>query len=660
MPPLPAIPFLDDFVVVLAAAVLVLVLSHAVRLPPVVGFLLTGLLIGPHGLHLIEEEEIVRLFAEIGVVLLLFTIGLEFSLQRLRRVGRAFLLGGSLQTALTIGIAAGLVVLAGRPPERALFYGFLAALSSTAIVLKLYADRRELDAPHGRLTIGILLFQDLLIVPLIVVTPVLAGTVEFTAREVLLRFGGGALAAGTVFLLARTAMPRLLHAVVRTRIRELLVLGALLAGLGMALLTEALGFSLALGAFLAGILIAESPYSHQFVAEMAPFRDLFTSLFFVSIGMLLDPLAALASLGTIAVVVATVLIVKSTVVGGIVLSLGYPVRVAVLTALGLAQIGEFSFVLAQVGLGAGLIPPAAYQVFLAAAIFTMMATPFLVRAAPGLAIRLEHASFLPSPEPPLPVAGEPVDGHVVIVGFGVNGRNLARVLERVGLPWVALDLNGEVVRQARAEGRPVVFGDVTRRDVLAACGVERAAVVVFGIPDPDAVRRGTRLVRETNPEVHVIARAREVAEIEELLATGADEVVAEEFETSIEIFMRVLERYHVPTNVIEAQATILRGDAYRSLRRPPGTGRVSEAVLDLLAEGTTAVFHVRDSSPAAGRTLAELELRRRVGTTVIAVVRDGRSHPNPDPDFRIEPGDSMVLVGSHAEVSRAFDHLEGR
>ncbi|MDX1624174.1 MAG: cation:proton antiporter [Gemmatimonadota bacterium] len=655
---MPAIPFLDDFVVVLAASVVVLLLSHAIRLPAVVGFLLTGLLIGPHGLHLIREEAIVEVFAEVGVVLLLFTIGLEFSLQRLRRVGRAFFVGGSLQTMLTIGVVTALVALAGRPPERALFYGFLAALSSTAIVLKLYADRRELDAPHGRLTIGILLFQDFLIVPLIVLTPVLGGAVEATAREVILRLGGGAVAAGGVFLLARTAMPRLLHAVVRTRVRELLVLGALLAGLGLALATESLGFSLALGAFLAGILIAESPYSHQIVAEMAPFRDLFTSLFFVSIGMLLDLEAAVANLGTIAVVVAVVFLLKAAIVGGLALSLGHPIRTATLAALGLAQVGEFSFVLALVGLEAGLIPPAAYQVFLAAAILTMMATPFLVRAAPGLGERVGRLPFLPSPEPPPTPSEEPVENHVVVVGYGVNGRNLGRVLDRVGIPWVALDLNGEVVRGARAEGRPVVFGDTTRRDVLEACAIEDASVAVFAIPDPDAVRRGVRLAREMNPGLHVIVRARRVTEIEELTTIGADEVVAEEFETSIEIFTRVLERYHVPTNVVEAQAKVLRGDAYRSLRGPRGAGRVSEAVLDLLAEGTTAVFYVRESSPAAGRTLSELNLRRRTGATVIAIVRADTPHPNPGSDFRVEPGDTMVLVGSHAEISRAFEDLE--
>ncbi|MDX1661015.1 MAG: cation:proton antiporter [Gemmatimonadota bacterium] len=656
---LPTIPFLPEFVVLLGAAVAVLLVSHAIRVPPVVALLLTGLAIGPHGFHLIADEAMVELFAEVGVVLLLFSVGLEFSLERLREVGRAFFGGGTLQAGLTIGVVFAIAVSTGLPLERALFYGFLAALSSTAIVLKLYADRREMDAPQGKLVIGILLFQDFLIVPLVVITPVLAGAVDASGVEIALRLGGGALAVGAIFLVARTVMPRLLHAIVRTRISELLVLAPLLIGLGMALATEALGFSLALGAFLAGILIAESEYSHHVVAEMAPFRDLFTSLFFISIGMLLQLEVVSEHLGTVGTVVVLVVVVKALVVFGAVRSIGYPTRTATITALSLAQIGEFSFVLAQVGLASGVLPGLAYQVFLAAAIATMIATPFMIRWAPAVADRVRRLPLVGGgqvetvPEPTL-------EDHVVIVGFGVNGRNLARVLGSVRIPYVVVELNGETVRAARAAGEPVLFGDFTRVEVLEACAIEEAETLVVGISDPEAVRRGVRLAREMNPALHIVVRVRGVAEIERALAAGADEVVAEEFETSIEIFTRVLERFHVPSNVIEAQLKVLRGDAYRRLRGPRGAGRVSEAVLDVLAEGTTDVFYVREESPAAGRSLAGLDLRRRTGATVIAVVRDGLDHPNPDPDFRIESGDAMVLVGDHAAITRGFDLLEGR
>lgn len=655
---LPTIPFLADLVIVLGAAVVVLVISHAIRIPPVVGLLLTGLAIGPHGFHLIADEEMVELFAEIGVVLLLFSVGLEFSLERLRQVGRAFFAGGSLQAGVTMAIVFVIAAAAGLPVRPSLFYGFLAVLSSTAIVLKLYADRREMDAPQGKLVIGVLLFQDFLIVPLVVVTPVLAGVVAASGGLIAFRLVAGTLAVGGIFLAARTAMPPLLHAIVRTRIRELLVLAPLLIGLGMALATEALGFSLALGAFLAGILIAESEYSHHVVAEMAPFRDLFTSLFFVSIGMLLRLDVVGDHFATIGMTVIAVVVVKAAVVFAVARGVGYAARTATIAALSLAQIGEFSFVLAQVGLSTGILGELPYQVFLAAAIATMMATPFLIRIAPAVAERVQRLPIVGGIEPEEPSA-ERLEDHVVIIGYGVNGRNVARVLEGVRIPYVVVELNGEVVRAARAEGKPVLFGDFTRKEVLEACGIERAEALVVGIPDPDAVRRGVRQARSINPGLHIIVRARQVADIEAVLAAGADEVVAEEFETSIEIFTRVLERFHVPSNVIEAQLKVLRGDAYRRLRGPQG-GRVSDAVLEVLAEGTTDVYYVHGDSPAAGRSLAGLDLRRRTGATVIAVVRGGDARPNPDPDFRIEPGDAMVLVGTHADITRGFDLLEGR
>lgn len=658
---MPPVPFLQDFVVILATAVVVLLASRSLRIPPVVGFLLTGVLIGPHGLRFVTDPDIADLFAEMGVVFLLFAIGLEFSLARLREIRRAFFFGGSLQTGLTIAAVMTIAVALGSPLPQAAFYGFLVALSSTAIILREYDERRELEAPQGKILIGVLLFQDFLIVPLVIVTPVLAGAVEMSARAFGLRLGAGLLLVVAVFYVARRIMPRLLRALVRTRIRELLVLGGLLAGLGMALATASFGFSLALGAFLAGILISESEYSHQLVAEMSPFRDVFTSLFFIAIGMLLDVGLAMERAATVGAVVAGIVLLKAAIVIGVVRALGFPSRVAVLTALGLAQVGEFSFVLARVGQNFGLLAPDAYQVFLASAVLTMTMTPFLIRFAPALAQRTGRLPFFAERplEDPATTARAEVGGHVVIVGFGVNGRNLAHVLHAVGIPYVVLELNGETVRRARSKGEPVVYGDATRRDVLRACGIDRATTVVFGISDLAAVLRGVHVARDLNPDLHVIVRTRQVSEIDRILAAGADEVVAEEFETSIEILTRLLERLRVPPNVIEAQAKVLHGDTYQRMRGPLAAGRVSETVLDVLAQGMTSVFYVTPQSRAAGRTLTDLDLRRQSGVTVIAVVRGEQSHPNPDPEFRLEAGDSMVLVGSHAQMVKAFDDLEG-
>ncbi len=651
--------FLRDAVVLLAAAVAVVLVSHRLRLPAVVGLLLTGLLIGPSGLALISEVEQVELFAEIGVLFLLFSVGLEFSLERLKEVRRPFFLGGSVQCLLTISAVALLGLALDFVFPQALFFGFLIALSSTAIVLKLYSDRRELATPQGKLIIGILFFQDFLMVPMIVLTPLLAGTAEASPVAFAGRFLGALVAVALVFAVARHLMPRLLFHLVRTRIRELLVLGALLACLGMALLTEFLEFSLALGAFLAGIIVSESEYSHQVVAEMSPFRDTFTSVFFISIGMLLDLEVAVANLPQILGLAAVIFAVKVLTGGTAAWAVGYPPRITVLVALGLAQVGEFSFLVLEVGRAQGLVGPEIYQAFLGAAILTMLATPGLVAAAPAFGLLLgrrvgEGQRLVAELDERL----KELRDHVAIVGFGVAGRNLARVLREARIPYAVVELNGETVRHARREEEPILFGDATRPDILRLAGVQRANVVVFVISDLRAVRLAIRSTRQLNPRAHIIVRTRMVAEIEELQRRGADEVIAEEFETSIEIFTRVLQRYHVPRNVIRAETRALRGEGYKMLRAPAMAEGLPEKLAEILAAGTADVFLLGADSPVVGKTLRLLDLRRQTGATAIAVLRGETPHLNPPAAFELAAGDSLVLVGSHAEIDAAFAYLE--
>ena len=651
---------LTDFVVVLAATVIVLLIGARIRIPAVVGLLITGILIGPSGLGVVRESAVIDGLAEVGVVLLLFTIGLEFSTERLERVGRVFLVGGTTQAIGTIALVAVLATLSGVPPRTAAFYGMLVALSSTAIVLKLYADRREIDTPHGQVMVGMLIFQDVLIVPAILVTPILAGAAGGAAGALVARLATGLGVITAAFLLARYASPALLGAVVRTRSRELFVLGALFTCLGMAMISEALGFSLALGAFLAGVLIAESEYRYQAVADIAPFRDVFASLFFVSIGMLLEIETVLERPLLIFGLAAGVVALKALVAGGATRILGYPARTVALVGIGLAQIGEFSFVLARVGAGQGLLDPGAYQVFLATAVLTMMAAPLLVGTGDSLAGRVQALAerWGGTPTPPATADGEDARGHVVLVGFGEGGRILARVLQSVHIPFLVVELNGETVRRARAEKIPVLYGDATRRDVLEAARIEHASVVVYAISDPIGSRQAVALCRELAPDLYLLVRTRQVVEIEPLYDAGASEVVAEEFESSIELFMRVLDRYHVPTHVIEAQAKVLRQNHYRRLFERVSGKRISQAVMDVLAQGTTATAYVGRGTWADGRTIRETRLRERTGASVIAIVRDGQATTSPPPDTRIEAGDALVLVGSHEQLVRAIERIE--
>ena len=646
--------FLRELLIVLAAAVAVILLGRRFKLPAVTGFVLTGVLIGPSGLSLVRNNAGIALMAEIGIVMLLFTVGLEFSLRRLRPMRRFFLWGGLLQAFLTTAAGAALLYAIGTTPGAAILGGFLVSLSSTAVVLKILNDRGEVDAPHGRAALGILLFQDLAFVPMLAVIPLLAGSEGESVGPLAVRFALSLAAIMAGFAAARYAVPFLLDRVVRTRIREIFVMSSLLLCLGMSLATSALGLSLALGAFLAGLAISESPYSHQVVSDILPFKNVFNSLFFISIGLLLD----LRSLGGlvpwVAALVGGIIVLKIATGFLAVWPISRNPRVALTTGISLAQIGEFSFVLAGVGRADGLLTDRAFQVFLAASIFTLLLAPFLMSLWPRWLDRLSRRRLAPSVSAP---AGVGLEGHVVIAGYGLNGRNLARVLKETAIPYVILDLDPEIVAQASAAGERVLFGDVSSPVILRQAAVEKAKVLAFAISDPLSTRRGVRIVRHFNPRVFIIVRTRYAKEIDDLYALGADAVIPEEFETSIEIFSRALEEYHVPKNVIDAQTKLLRSERYGFLRDSAGIRPSMEKISDLLTAGTAETFYVGRGCGAAGRTLKDIGLRAATGATVIAVVRGEESFPAPAADFRIEEGDTLVCVASHASMDAAFAFL---
>ena len=650
---------LEELVILLAVSILIISLSHRAKIPSVVGFLLTGILIGPGGFSLVKDTETIGVLAEIGVVMLLFMVGLEFTLERLKRIRKEFWLGGSLQVLLTTALA--LVILAALkvPARDAVFYGFLISLSSTAVVLKILSDRGETDAPQGRIALGVLIFQDLAIVPMMALVPVLANVRAASLGTILFRFLASGAAVVAIFGAARYLMPRLLHLIVKTRVREVFLITSLFVCLGMAWLTSALGLSLALGAFLAGVVLSESEYSHQVVSDILPFKDVFNSLFFISIGMLLHTGIVWRSRALIVGVVLSILVLKALIVILTVKILGYSSRIALLTGLALAQIGEFSFVLASVGRENGLLPENAFQLFLASSILTILATPFLIQVSPLLAERTERK--LRWGGRTVEAADKPardLQDHVVIAGYGLNGRNLAHVLREAGISYVILELNPDTVRKASAERGRIIFGDVASRTILKEARIDKARSIVFAISDPAATRRGVRAAREMNSGLFILVRTRYASEIDELYSLGANDVIPEEFETSIEIFTRVLDRYHIPRNIIDAQVKVLRGECYGVFRgtceavRPSG-----ERLADFLSAGTAETFFVGRGTWPAGKTLRGIDLRKKTGATVIAVVRGDQSFASPGAEFSIEAGDTLVLVASHRDISRAFEFL---
>jgi len=650
---------LGQLVILLAASIFIILVSQKIKLPPVVGFLLTGILIGPGGFSLVKDVETVDALAEIGVVMLLFMIGLEFTLDRLKRIQRNFWLGGGLQILLTISAAVLVLYFLKVPVRDAVFYGFLVSLSSTAVVLRILSDRGETDAPYGRISLGILIFQDMAIVPMIALVPVLANIQAVSPLTILFRFllSGGAIAA--VFAVARYLMPRILHIVVGTRVREVFLFTSLFVCLGMAALTSSLGLSLALGAFLAGVIISESEYSHQVVSDILPFKDVFNSLFFISIGMLLNTGIVWSSRFLVLALVLSIIVLKALIVILTVKILGYGSRIALITGLALAQIGEFSFVLASVGRANGLLPGNIFQVFLASSILTILATPFLIQLAPSLAEKTERAfRWKGRIQEVSEKTMRTLQEHVIIAGYGLNGRNLAHVLKEAGVSYVILELNPETVRTAKEAAEPIIFGDTSSRTILKAARIERARSMVFAISDPATTRRGVRAAREMNPDLFIIVRTRYASEIDELYKLGASDVIPEEFETSIEIFTRVLDRYYIPRNIIDAQVRVLRGECYGLLR---GTCELvkpsAERIADFLSAGTAETFYIAKGSWPAGKTLRAINLRKKTGATVIAVVRGEESFASPGAEFSVEAGDTLVLVANHRDMNRAFHFL---
>ena len=650
---------LGEIVIVLAASVLIIPLSQKLRLPAVVGFLLTGVVIGPGGLSLVKHPESVDVLAEVGVVMLLFTIGLEFEPARLKRIQRLFWAGGGLQVLLTSAVVMAGLALLKVPAREALFYGFLISLSSTAVVLKILADRAETDAPQGRIALGVLIFQDLAIVPMIALVPVLANAGGVSLGAIAVRFGTSLLAIAAAFLLARFLMPRVLHMIVRLRNREVFLIATLFIVLGMAWLTSSLGLSLALGAFLAGVILAESEYSYQVASDVLPFKAVFNSLFFISVGMLLNVAAVWESRVLILALVLSILLVKFVVVLFTVGLLGYGSRIAVLAGLALAQIGEFSFVLAGVGRDNGFLRGSTFQAFVASSILTILATPFLIQAGPALAGRGERVlRWRRRGSSGADLQACELEGHVIIAGYGLNGRNLAHVLKESGIGYFIIELNPVTVREAATAGERIIFGDVSSPTILDEAGIRRAKGIVFAISDPLVTRRAVRAVRNLNPGLFILVRTRYTTEIDELLRLGADDVIPEEFETSIEIFIRVLEKFHIPRNVVEAQAKVLRGECYGMLRGACSAVRpVAERISDLLAAGTAETFFVGHGAWPAGRTLGAIDLRGRTGATVIAVVRGEETFTSPGAEFEIREQDTLVLVASHRDMDRAFRYL---
>jgi K+:H+ antiporter len=649
-------PLLKDFLTILAVSIPVSFVFHRLRFPSIIGFLATGIIVGPYGAGLITDTGAVRALAEIGVVLLLFTIGLEFSIRQLLSSSLRILFITLGQILLTTLLTLLITKVFAFPTTVGVFLGLLLSLSSTAMVFKILSDRAEIDTPHGKICVGILLFQDLLAIPIMLVVPSLsAGRVDFLmiGKQLLI----AAAAVGILFFASRYLVPTLLKQVIRMRNRDVFLVSILFICLGTAYASAYMGLSLAIGAFIAGLVLSESVYSHQVLSDFLPFRDTFNAIFFISVGMLLNlPLfekLLVANVGVTALVIAG----KTLVLVTVLLLAKYNLRISCKAAFALSQVGEFSILIAAHGQRFAILPETLYQIFLGSTILTMFLTPFLFLVADPFNRMIQSVIGMKSRLFPEETQTATQKDHLIIVGFGLNGRNLSRVVQDIGIPFLIIELNDKLIRQARAEGYPVIFGDATSKEVLSKSGAENARMVVIAISDAAATQRCVAVLRSMNSNAQILVRTRYVAEMEALTKLGANIVIPEEFETSIEIFARVLQQYQIPDHLIDQQISVVRSDSYGMLR---GLSLSQERLMklsELFLKSTVAQVVVDGNSPAKDRSLRDLDLRRKSGASIIAIVRGDNAITNPDADFKIQEQDMMVLWGAHQQLAEAYKLL---
>jgi len=648
---------LQPVLLLLAAGVFTVIACRSLSLPPLVGYLVTGVLVGPFSLAIIPDSEGIRHLAEVGVLFLMFSIGLEFSLARMRAMRRIVFGLGLAQVAITVAACTGATVMLGGGWQTGVALGGVAAMSSTAIVSKLLAERRELDAPHGREVMGVLLFQDLAVVPLLILIPAL----DRPGGELEVDLGGAILKAAVILVVLVAVGPRLMRGwlglVARMKSNELFVLNVLFITLLTAFLTGLAGLSLALGAFVAGMLMAETEFRYQVEEDIKPFRDVLLGLFFVTVGMMLDLGLVLRELWMVLALFALMTAGKFVLVSGLSRVLGSSQGTALRTGLALAQGGEFGFVLLALA-GPGLLNEEMRQSFLAAMVLSMLATPFIIAASSRIVLRLSQSEWMLRSLELHKVASTSIgtSGHVIILGYGRNGQRLARMLEAEGVHYVALDLDLERVREAAAAGETVVFADCVRREALQAAGIARASALVITFSDTAIAVRVLAHARGMNPSLPVIVRAREERDIARLTAAGASEVVPEAFESGVMLASHTLAWVGIPFNRVMRSMRKLREAQYDVLR---GLFQGEEGDVESRAQPRLHTVTVTSGAYALGQKLDALELEQ-IGVEVRAVRRAGAARKLSAADAgTLREGDVIVLLGEPEPLAAAEMRLLG-
>ncbi len=650
---------LELVLALLAGAVLVVGIFRSLNLPPVLGYLAVGAAVGPHAMNLMADTGSARYLAEFGVVFLMFTIGLEFSLPRLYSMKRIVFGLGVMQVLASIALVMVVGRIAGLGWGAGFALGGTLAMSSTAILSKLLSDRLELDSKHGRETIGVLLFQDLAVVPLLILIPALSGPADALFETLALATVKAGVMLGLVLFFGQRVMRGWFFLVARQKSAELFMLNVLFITLGLAWLTEIAGLSLALGAFLAGMLISETEYRYHVEEDIKPFRDVLLGLFFVTVGMFLDVGRIILNLPAVLALLAALLVGKFVIAGAASRVLGSPQGTAARTGLWLCAGGEFGFVLLSQIDAAKLLPATLSQVVVAALVLSMLLAPLVVQASEKIVLRLVPSEWMSRSLQLTSIATQSmfVDKHAILCGFGRNGQYLGRLLEQEGITYIALDLDPERVREAAAAGETVVFGDAAKRETLMAAGISRASVVVITYADTDAALRAMSMVRACRPDVPVVVRTADEIDLEKLQQAGAAEVVPESVESSLMLASHALALVGIPLPRILKRIREIRAERYHLLRGIyRGGEHLHEEALEERQQVRLHSVTMDAGAYAIGRSLADLRLPE-TGIEISALRRQRVRIVDPAPETRLELEDVLVLLGTPSQLANAETRL---
>lgn len=642
------IEFLKVVVIIFGLASLVIFIFNKLRLPSVVGFLLTGIIAGPYALGLISDVDIIDVLADIGVILLLFIIGMEFSIKKLMKIRNIVFIGGIMQVGITILVVMGILHFFTHVPyNQAVFVGFLVALSSTAIILKVLQENDQVETHHGKISLGILIFQDLIIVPMMLFIPFLSGENSNVGAELLLLLGKSIALLGVAFVFSRWVIPYVLHKIAVSNSQELFLIAIIVIGFAIASFSAWLGLSLALGAFLAGLAISESSYSYQAIGNLVPFRDVFASFFFVSIGMLLDVNFFADNWITILIITIILITLKSAIIGIVSFVLGYPFRIAFRSGLILSQIGEFSFILAKMGLSKQLIDNHFYQIFLAVAILSMSVTPiFIIFSKPitNFFAKIPMPAVIRNGMRKLPKRQKSeLSGHTILVGTS-QYTSLMRSMELANIPFVVIDTDADLVRDMQNQGIIAVYGDAQYKSVLEEASVKDASSMLLYVEGTSHKATIIKAAKMLNPKLHTVVRTRYIDDLEYLYEVGADDVIPIEFEAFLEMFSRALNHYLIPSTEIERLLAKIRANGYKAFRSIEEKEKPEKLSIPDFEINTMTIHK---DSVAHNKSIKELDLRNKTGISILAVKREEKVITNPSADFIFEEKDVIYTLGDH-------------